>query len=76
MGDRNSAYRVLVGKPKGKRPLRRPRRRWVSNIKMGLRELEWGRGLVSSASGYRQVLGCCGHGNELSDSTKFREFPE
>jgi hypothetical protein len=32
----------LVGKPEGKRPLRRPRRRWVDNIKMNLREIGWG----------------------------------
>jgi hypothetical protein len=31
-----------VGKPERKRPLGRPRRRWVNNIKMGLREIEWG----------------------------------
>jgi hypothetical protein len=31
-----------VGKPEGKRPLRRPRRRWVNNIKMDLREIGWG----------------------------------
>jgi hypothetical protein len=41
MGKRN-AYRVLVGKPEGKRPLGRPRRRWVGNIKMNLREIGWG----------------------------------
>jgi hypothetical protein len=35
-------YRVLVGKPEGKRPLGRPRRRWVDNIKMNLREKVWG----------------------------------
>jgi hypothetical protein len=35
------AYRILVGKPEGKRPLGRPRRRWVDNIKMDLRELGW-----------------------------------
>jgi hypothetical protein len=34
-----SVYRVLVGKPEGKRPLRRPRRRWKDNIKMDLREI-------------------------------------
>ena len=33
-------YRVLVGKPEGKRPLGRPRRRWDDNIKMGLQEVE------------------------------------
>jgi hypothetical protein len=40
-----NAYRILVGKPKGKRPLRRPIRRWVDNIKMDLREIGWG-GLI------------------------------
>jgi hypothetical protein len=34
--------RLLVGKPEGKRPLGRPRRRWVNNIRMDLLELEWG----------------------------------
>jgi hypothetical protein len=32
---------TLVGKPEGKRPLRKPRRRWVDNIKMDLREIGW-----------------------------------
>jgi hypothetical protein len=32
---------ILVGKPEGKRPLGRPRRRWVDNIKMNLREIGW-----------------------------------
>jgi len=36
MGERIGVYRVLVGKPKGKRPLRRPRRRWNYDIKMNL----------------------------------------
>jgi hypothetical protein len=36
------AYRILLGKPKGKRPLRRPRRRWADNIKMDLGETGWG----------------------------------
>jgi hypothetical protein len=34
--------RLLVGKPEGKRPLERPRRRWPDNIKMDLGEVEWG----------------------------------
>ena len=36
IGERRGVYRVLVGKPEGKRPLGRPRRRWDDNIKMGL----------------------------------------
>jgi hypothetical protein len=36
-----NAYRILVGKPEGKRPLGRPRRRWVNNIKMDLGEIGW-----------------------------------
>jgi hypothetical protein len=40
--ERRNAYRLLVGKPEGKRPLRRPRRRWVDNIGMDLGEVGWG----------------------------------
>jgi hypothetical protein len=40
-GEKRNAYRTLVGKPEGKRRLRRPRRRSVDNIKMDLREIEW-----------------------------------
>jgi hypothetical protein len=39
MGERRDVYRVLVGKPKGKRLLGRPRHRWEDNIKMALREM-------------------------------------
>jgi hypothetical protein len=39
MGEGRSVYRVLVGRPKGKRPLGRPRQRWEDNIKMDLREI-------------------------------------
>jgi hypothetical protein len=42
-GDRG-VHRVLVGKPEGKRPLRRPRRRWENNIKMDIQEVAGGRG--------------------------------
>ena len=41
-GERRGAYRVLVGKPEGKRPLGRPRRRWEDNIKMVLQEVGYG----------------------------------
>ena len=39
MGEKRDVYRVLVGKPEGKRPLGRPRRRWEDNIKMDLQEV-------------------------------------
>jgi hypothetical protein len=39
VGEKRKAYRILVGKPEGKRPLRRPRRKWEDNIKMDLREI-------------------------------------
>jgi hypothetical protein len=41
-GDRTNAYRILMGKPEGRRPLGRPRRRCVNKIKMDLRDIEWG----------------------------------
>jgi hypothetical protein len=41
MGENRNAYRILVGKPEGRRPLGRPRRRWVDNIKTDLREIGW-----------------------------------
>jgi hypothetical protein len=41
MGEKRNAYRILVGNPEGKRPLGRPRRRWVDNIEMDLREIGW-----------------------------------
>jgi hypothetical protein len=39
MGEKRNANRILVGKPERKRPLGRPRRRWVDNIKIDLREI-------------------------------------
>jgi hypothetical protein len=46
MGEKRNVYRLLVGKPEGKRPLGRPRRRWMDNIKMdlferGLNVVDW-----------------------------------
>jgi hypothetical protein len=41
MGEKRNAYRLLVGNPEGKRPLGRPRRRWVDNIRMNLGEVGW-----------------------------------
>jgi len=42
MGEEKGVYRLLVGKPEGKRPLGRPRRRWVDNIRMDLQEVGCG----------------------------------
>jgi hypothetical protein len=42
MGEGRNVYRVLVGKPEGKSPLERPRRRWEDGIKRDLREIGWG----------------------------------
>jgi hypothetical protein len=41
MGENRNAYRILVGKTEERRPLGRPRRRWVDKIKMDLRAIEW-----------------------------------
>jgi hypothetical protein len=50
MGAKRNAYMILVGKPEGKKPLGRPRRRWVNNIKIDLREIEWdGRDWINLA---------------------------
>jgi hypothetical protein len=40
--EKRNAYRILVGKPEGKRPLGRPRHRWLDNIRMDVREIVWG----------------------------------
>jgi hypothetical protein len=42
IGEKRNAYRILVGKPEGKIPLGRPRRRWENNIRIDLRDREWG----------------------------------
>jgi hypothetical protein len=41
MGTKRNPYRILVGKPEGKRPLGRPRRSWLDNIRIYLREARW-----------------------------------
>jgi len=60
MDEEKGAYRVLVGKPKGKRPLGRPRRRWVNNIRMDLQKVRCGYmdwiGLVQDREGWRRIV--------------------
>jgi hypothetical protein len=63
----NERYRLFVGKPEGKRPLGRARRRWTNNIKINVGEIEWGWcGLEWPGSGYGQVESSCECGYEPS----------
>ena len=66
-------YRVLVGKPQGKRPLGRPRRRWEDNVKTYLVEIERG-GMDCSGSVYGQVADCWEDGNDLRGFIDCWEF--
>jgi hypothetical protein len=67
-------YRVLVGKPEGKRPLERPRHRWEDNIRIDLQEVGcWGMDWIGLAQD-RQVASTCECGNEPSGSIKCGEF--
>jgi len=51
MGERRGVYRVLVGKPEGKRPLGRPRRRWEDNIEMDLQDVWTGSSWLRTGAG-------------------------
>jgi hypothetical protein len=69
-------YRVLVEKPDGRRPLKRPRHRWGIILKWILEKWDGVHGLDRSGSGYGQVAGCFECGNESSVSMKCGEFLE
>jgi hypothetical protein len=60
MGEKRNMYRLLVGKPEGKRPLGRPRHRWADNIRMDLGEVGWGDvdwiGLAQDRNKWRAVV--------------------
>ena len=60
MVEERGAYRVLVGKLEGKRPLGRPRRRWVDNIRMDFQEVGYGYmdwiGLAQDRDGWRRLV--------------------
>jgi len=60
MGEERGLYRVLLGKPEGKRPTGRPRRRWVDNIRMDLQEVECGYmnwiGLAQDRDRWRRLV--------------------
>jgi hypothetical protein len=66
MGEERKVYKVLVGKPEGKRPFGKPRRRWEYEIRMDLRV--GGCGLDLTGSGQGPVTGCCVCGDEPSCS--------
>ena len=74
MGEERGVYRVLVGKPEERRPVGRPRRRWVDNIRTDLQDVRCGYmdwiGLAQDRDRWR-TLEC---GNELSGSVKCGEF--
>jgi hypothetical protein len=70
MGDGRGVYRVLVGRPEGKRPLGRPRHRWEYNIKMDLREI----GIDVANWIQLTQAGLCEHGNEPSGSIRKQDI--
>jgi hypothetical protein len=65
-------YRILVGKPEGKRPPGRPRSRWQNNIKLDLQEVIWGA--WTKLLWLRTGTSTCNCGNEPSGSIKCGEF--
>jgi hypothetical protein len=70
-GERRNAYRILVGKREGRRPLERQIRRWVDNIKMDLREIGWnGMDWIDLVQDRDQWEGSCERGTEPSGSIK------
>jgi len=77
MGEKRWVYRVLIGKPEGRRPLGRPRRRWVDNIRMDLQEVVCGYmdwiGLAQDRDSWRTLVSAvmnlripCNAGNFLT----------
>ena len=74
MGERRGVYRVLVGKPEGKRPLGRPRHRRKDNIKMDLQGVGCGGVEWIELAQDREVAGSCECGNEPSGPIKCGEF--
>jgi len=74
MGEVTGVYRVLVGKPEGKRTLGRLRRRWVDNIRTDLQEVECGYMDWIGLAQNRQVAEAFACGNEPSGSVKCGEF--
>ena len=75
IGERREVYRVLVGKPEGRRPLQRPRRRWEDNIKMDLEEVGCGgMDWIDATQDRDRWWATCDSGNEPSGFIKCGEF--
>ena len=75
MGEGRGVHRVLIGKPEGKRPLGRPRRRWKNNIKMDLQEVGGSCGdSMELAQDRDRWRGACGYGEEPSGSQNAGNF--
>jgi hypothetical protein len=75
MGEWRGAYRILVGRPEGRRPLGRPRRRWEDNIKMDLQEVGLGvMDWIDMTQDRGMWRGCFESGNEPSCSLKCGKF--
>jgi hypothetical protein len=75
MMEKRNAYRLLVGKPEGRRPLGRPRRKWFQNIRMDLVEVGWGDvGLECSTNGAEEervkAVGGKARGKDATRKTK------
>jgi hypothetical protein len=66
--EERKVYKVLVGKPKGKRPLGRPRHKWEDGIRLDLREIGWGEGCgwLLTGSGKGLAVSCFECGDEPS----------
>jgi hypothetical protein len=75
-GDRRGAYRVLVGKHEGKRPLGRPRHSWEDILKWIFKKWNGGGGAWTALIwlGQGQVTGYCAFGNKPLDSIQFKEI--
>jgi hypothetical protein len=73
MGEKRNVYRLLVGKPEGERPVERPRRRWIDNIKIDF--LEIGSGVLDGIGLAQGRYSSCECGNEPSGSIKWWELP-
>jgi hypothetical protein len=74
MGEKRGAYRILMGRPEGRRPLGRSRRRWDDNIKMDLPDVGLGMDWIELAQDRDRWRALCECGNETPGSIKCGEF--